>query len=109
MSGHSPEEIRASVKVYMLVFGALAVGTVVTVLASYLDIPIGLAITLALLIAAVKASLVALFFMHLKGEVRTIMWTLMITALFFVVLIAVPLSGYADSLSIQWSSWGLGH
>ena len=47
MSGHSPEEIRASIKVYMMVFGALAAGTVITVLASYIDIPLGPAIALA--------------------------------------------------------------
>ena len=108
MSGHSPEEIRASVKVYLLVFGALAVMTVVTVVASYLQIPLRIAIVLALAIAAFKASLVALFFMHLKGEVRTVLWTLMLTATFFVVLVAIPLSGYADSLSMNWSSWSLG-
>ena len=33
MSGHSPEEIRKSVKSYMVVFGILIIGTIVTVLA----------------------------------------------------------------------------
>ena len=95
-TGHSPEEIRAHVKVYMMVFGALAILTVVTVAARYLNVPVHLAIGLALLIATVKASLVALFFMHLKGEVRTIFWTLMLTAVFFIVLITIPLSWYLD-------------
>jgi cytochrome c oxidase subunit 4 len=95
-TGHSPQEIRAHVKVYMMVFGALAVLTVVTVAARYLNVPVHLAIGLALLIATVKASLVALFFMHLKGEVRTIVWTLMLTAVFFIVLVTIPLSWYLD-------------
>jgi cytochrome c oxidase subunit 4 len=95
-AGHSPEEIRAHVKVYMMVFGALAVLTVVTVAARYLDVPVHLAIAVALLIASVKASLVALFFMHLKGEVRTIFWTLLLTAVFFIALITIPLSWYLD-------------
>ncbi|HEX2465677.1 MAG TPA: cytochrome C oxidase subunit IV family protein [Thermoanaerobaculia bacterium] len=95
-TGHSAEEIRAHVKVYMMVFGALAVLTVVTVAARYLDVPVHLAIVLALLIASVKASLVALFFMHLKGEVRTIFWTLLLTAVFFIALITIPLSWYLD-------------
>jgi len=94
--GHSPEEVRAHVKVYMMVFGALAVLTVVTVGAFYVHLPVGPAIALALLIASVKASLVALFFMHLKGEVRTIFWTLLLTAVFFIVLITIPLSWYMD-------------
>jgi cytochrome c oxidase subunit 4 len=95
-SSHSPEEIRAHVKVYMMVFGALAVLTVVTVLAWRVHLPVGPAIALALAIAAVKASLVALFFMHLKGEVRAIFWTLLLTAVFFVALMTIPLSWYLD-------------
>ena len=51
---------------------------------------------LALLIASVKASLVALFFMHLKGEVRAIFWTLLLTAAFFIGLMTIPLSWYLD-------------
>ncbi|HVR28957.1 MAG TPA: cytochrome C oxidase subunit IV family protein [Thermoanaerobaculia bacterium] len=93
---HGAHDIRAHVKVYMMVFGALAVLTVVTVAASYLDIPLGPAIALALLIATVKASLVALFFMHLKGEVRSVMWTLLLTAVFFLALMTIPLSWYLD-------------
>jgi cytochrome c oxidase subunit 4 len=95
-AGHGPEEIRAHVKVYMMVFGALAVLTVVTVLAWRLHLPIGPAVTLALAIATVKASLVALFFMHLKGEVRAIFWTLLLTAVFFIAVITIPLSWYLD-------------
>ena len=109
MSGHSPEEIKASVRTYMMVFGALAVLTVVTVAVSYLHMALTPAVVLALIIATLKASLVALFFMHLKGEVRSIFWTLILTAGFFVVLLAIPLGGYADSLSINWSSWAIGH
>ena len=94
--GHGADEIKAHVRVYMMVFGALAVLTVVTVLAYFIHLPIHLAIALALLIASVKASLVALFFMHLKGEVRAIFWTLLLTATFFIVLITIPLSWYMD-------------
>jgi len=94
--GHGAEDIRAHVRVYMMVFGALAVLTIVTVAARYLNVPIHYAIALALLIASIKASLVALFFMHLKGEVRTIFWTLLLTAVFFLVIITIPLSWYLD-------------
>ena len=98
MSDHTAEDIRAHVKVYMMVFGALAVLTIVTVLVSYLELPVGPAITVALLIATVKASLVALFFMHLKGEVRWIFWALLLTASFFIFLMFIPLSTFADHL-----------
>lgn len=97
---HSAEEVRAHVKVYLMVFAALAILTVVTVAASYLSIPWGPAVAVALLIATVKASLVALFFMHLKGEVRAIFWTLLLTAVFFLGLMILPLSGYLDSTRI---------
>lgn len=98
MSDHSVDDIRAHVKVYLMVFGALAVLTVVTVGVSYLGLGIGPAIGLALLIATVKASLVALFFMHLKGEVRWILWALLLTAVFFVFLMVIPLSTFANHI-----------
>ena len=41
MSGHSTEDIKKSVKIYIGVFAALAVLTVVTVAASYLDLSSG--------------------------------------------------------------------
>ena len=96
MSGQSPDEIRAHVKVYLLVFGALAVLTTVTVLASYLEIGVTGGIILALLIATVKASLVALYFMHLKGEVKAVFQALILTAVFFIFLLFLPLSHSLD-------------
>ncbi len=96
MSSHTPEEIRAHVSVYLKVFGALAVLTVVTVGVSYVDLGGSGNIAVALVIALVKAGLVATFFMHLKGEVSSIFRTLILTALFFVVLMVLPLSHFAD-------------
>lgn len=93
---HAVHDMKAHVRVYMMVFGALAVLTVVTVAVSYLHLPVVPAIALALVIATFKASLVALFFMHLKGEVRTIVWTLLLTSVFFLVLMTIPLSWYLD-------------
>lgn len=52
---------------YLAIFGGLLVMTVVTVAASYIDF--GAASTaIAVLIATVKASLVAVFFMHLRHD-----------------------------------------
>ena len=52
---------------YFLIFGTLVVLTIVTVAAAFLDIKNeGVRVAVALLIASVKASCVALFFMHLK-------------------------------------------
>ena len=68
---HGPD-----VKLYMLVFGALAVLTVVTVLVSKFQLEHPWNIVVGLLIATIKAGLVAAVFMHLKGEHKFIYWVL---------------------------------
>ena len=98
MSGHGVEAIKKSVRTYMVVFVSLAALTVLTVAVSYLDLPTGMAILIALVIASVKASLVAAFFMHLIDERKAIYSILVLTALFFVVLIFVPLATFSDHL-----------
>ncbi len=97
MSGHSPEEIQAEVRTYMMVFGALAVLTMVTVAVSYIDLSSGPAITLALIIATIKGGLVAGYFMHLLDEQKLIYSILALTVVFFVVLMAVPAGTIADT------------
>ena len=78
------------VRTYIVVFAALAVLTIVTVAISYLDLATGPAIALAIAIATVKASLVMGFFMHLINEKQIITSILVLTALFFVVLLLFP-------------------
>ena len=95
---HSPEDIRAHVKIYLTVFGALMVLTIVTVAISYLDLPVGQAVALALVVATLKGSLVAMFFMHLKGETPIVMWTLALTMVFLVVLFGLPLWTDSDRI-----------
>ena len=76
-------DVKAEVRRYMIVFGALVVGTVVTVLASYVDFGSPKAnIIVALAIALVKGFLVAGFFMHLVSE-RIMIYTIMIATVFF--------------------------
>lgn len=87
---HTAEDIHAHVRVYYKVFGTLMVLTLLTVAVSYLHLPHTPAVLVALIIAAVKASLVAMFFMHLKGERPIIFWSLAVTAAFFVFLFALP-------------------
>ena len=53
MSEHSMNDIKSHVKVYMIVFAVLAVLTMVTVAASYLNLSTGEAIFLALTIASI--------------------------------------------------------
>jgi cytochrome c oxidase subunit 4 len=88
--GLSKEEIRHHVRNYIAVFVALGVLTVLTVYVSYLRLPLLAALVTALLVASVKGSLVAGFFMHLTGEKRIIFAVLLVTVLFFLVLLILP-------------------
>ncbi|MBI4369912.1 MAG: cytochrome C oxidase subunit IV family protein [Elusimicrobia bacterium] len=81
----------AQIKSYLMVFGALLVLTVATVTASYLRLPAVLGLMVGLAIATVKASLVAAFFMHLKGERLLIYGLLGLTFLFVVFLFTLPM------------------
>jgi caa(3)-type oxidase subunit IV len=90
-------DISKHVRGYLIIGGVLILGTILTVLASYVDLGNhALNIGLGLLIATVKASLVALYFMHLISE-RTLIYIVMgFTAFFFVGLMFLTLGAYAD-------------
>lgn len=90
MSTANAEEVRKHVRVYLIVFAALAVLTAVTVMVSYFHLPVHTAVIVALIIASVKGSLVAGYFMHLISEEKIIYWVLALTALFFIVLMLLP-------------------
>ena len=88
------------VRSYLTVFGALLVLTVTTVGVSYLHLPTAPAVTLGLVIAAAKATLVVLFFMHLKSEKPMVFWPLALTMFLFVALFAFILWTEADHIEI---------
>lgn len=86
----SPEEIKKHVRGYYIVGMTLYALTVLTVLVAWKELPPTAAILVALGIAATKATLVALFFMHLIDEKKMIYSTLTLTALFFALVMALP-------------------
>ena len=97
----SAEDIRHHVAVYMKVFLALFVLTIVTVAASSLHLDsVAMTVTIALFIASIKGTLVACYFMHLIDERSIIYWVLIITAVFFVVLMFVPLLTEMNSVGV---------
>ena len=98
MDAHANDDIQKHVRTYLMVFGALMVGTILTVGVSYLRLPTHLAILVALVIATVKGSLVALFFMHLNHEKKLIYYALALTAVFFVFLMFIPLATNLDRI-----------
>jgi cytochrome c oxidase subunit 4 len=87
---HDPAEIDRHVRVYMIVFATLAFLTVVTVGVSYLHLSTVPAIALGLLIASVKASLVACYFMHLISERKLIVWIILSSLFFFLGVLLGP-------------------
>jgi cytochrome c oxidase subunit 4 len=91
MGGHSVEEIKRETRVYLNVFVALAAFTAITVGISYMHVSFSMHLTLALLVAVIKGTLVACYFMHLLSERKLIYTVLLITAGFFVVLLFLPL------------------
>jgi cytochrome c oxidase subunit IV len=89
--GHDhAHDIDRQVKIYITVFVALMALTLVTVAISYLHLSTPVAIALALLVATVKGTLVACYFMHLISEKRLIYVVLAITAIKFAALLALP-------------------
>jgi cytochrome c oxidase subunit 4 len=102
MDAHAPEDISKHVKTYLMVFGALMVLTCLTVGVSYLRLATHEAIVVALLIATIKGSLVALFFMHLVDERRLIYSVLVLTVVFFIFLMFVPLATILDRIVIRY-------
>src|SRR5580765_6233078 len=83
-AAHS-HDISKHVKVYVGVFVALLLGTILTVAMYYQHFnSVAVTIAIALFIASVKASLVAGFFMHLISEKKAIYAILVATVFFFV-------------------------
>src|SRR5262245_2440599 len=95
-----PAEIKKSVRSYMTVFAMLLIFTIITVVAASFHFAVPVAITVALIIAAMKGSMVAGVFMHLSHEKQWIYGALLLTGVFFIVLIFVPLFTVKDGISV---------
>ena len=100
-TGDHAAEIDRHVKVYITVFVALMILTVVTVAISRFHPPVAIAVTIALLVATIKGSLVACYFMHLISEKRLIYAVLLLTAIFFLALLALPVVTVHDGYWIH--------
>ena len=90
-----------SPKTYLVIFGALLLGTALTVGAAFIDLgqfnPV-----IALAIAVIKAVLVILFFMHIYYSSRLMKLTVAAGVFTFLVLITMTLSDY---ISRAWGLW----
>ena len=100
-SSNHAADIDRHVRVYITVFVALMVLTIITVAVSYLDLSPPMAVSVALFIAMVKGSLVAGYFMHLISEKKLIYAVLVLTAAFFVALLALPVVTHSNGFWIR--------
>jgi cytochrome c oxidase subunit 4 len=75
-----------SIRVYVVIFLALIVGTALTLWAGFIDFPGPLNVVIALTIACVKATLVVLYFMHVRYSSKLI-WVIFAAALFWLAIL----------------------
>jgi cytochrome c oxidase subunit 4 len=101
-AGHPENEQHiVSPKIYLMIFGALLICTLLTVGASYLEMgpwnPV-----VALGIACFKATLVVLFFMHIKYSSRLMKMVVGAGVFTFLILVGMSMSDY---ISRAWGQW----
>src|SRR6185436_18968649 len=73
-----PEAIRKTVRTYWMIGAALFAFTIITVAVNQVHLAVPLAITVALIIATMKGSMVAAVFMHLSHEKKWIYGSLLL-------------------------------
>ena len=94
---HSHEAIKKHRKIYIGVFLALLIGTAITVGMYYVHFEsMTRTVTIALVIATIKASLVAAFFMHLSNERKAIYSMLLVTVFFFAAMMYLFIHARTD-------------
>lgn len=91
MSGHHVVPVR----VYLAVFAALMVFTAITVAAAFLDLgPLNNVVMLG--IAVAKATLVVMFFMHVRYSTRLIPVVVFGGVFFLLVMFGITMSDYVS-------------
>ena len=92
------EKTQKTIRLYLTIGVALLVFTVITVAVNQVHLAVPAAITVALIIATMKGSMVASVFMHLSHERKWIYGALLLTVVFFIVLMSVPLFTQMDNI-----------
>jgi cytochrome c oxidase subunit 4 len=93
-----PAAIKKSVRGYMTIGATLLLFTAITVAANKVHLAVPIAVTVALIIATMKGSMVAAVFMHLSHERKWIYGSLLLTVVFFAVLMSIPLFTTMDNI-----------
>jgi len=100
MDDSHAQDIDKHVRTYIVVFVSLMALTLVTVAVAFIEMPVWMAIAVALFIASVKGSLVACYFMHLISEKKLILVTLIFTVFFFAGLLLLPVFTNMDAIEL---------
>src|SRR6476661_3458117 len=99
MADVTPEEIQKSIKKYLIIGAILIIFTIITVALSYVEMPThGMNIIVGLIVAAFKASLVGLIFMHLNHERSLIYKILAFTTVFLIAMFLLFYMSHEDPL-----------
>ena len=101
MTSDHAVDIDKHVRIYITVFVALMVLTIITVAISRVHLPIPMAVAVALFVAIIKGSLVAAYFMHLVSEKKLIYAVLVLTVVFFIALMVLPVFTVNDGYWIR--------
>lgn len=100
--GHGGHDVSRDIQFYWIIGGALLVATVITVGLAYVDFGSHRAnIIVAMIVATIKAGLVAAIFMHLLSEKWTIYRVLLITVVFAIGLFALSLLAFYDPIRVN--------
>lgn len=91
------EAIQKHIPTYLMVGAALLVFTGITVAVNAIQLAVPAAITLALIIASTKGTMVAAIFMHLNHERKWIYGSLLLTVVLFIPLMLLPILTVSDT------------
>jgi len=81
-------------RTYIVIFLALMLGTALTVMAAFYDFPGPMNVVVALTIACIKATLVVLYFMHVRYSGRLVSLVIVAALLWLAILFAITFSDY---------------
>ena len=96
------EAIQKSIKWYLIIGGLLILFSGLTVALSYWELPThSLNILVGMILATIKATLVALIFMHLNHERSMIYKILAFTVVFAIVLFTLFILSHEDPLQFS--------
>ena len=90
--------VKQSSRTYMMIGAALFVFTGITVAVNQVHLAVPLAITVALIIAGTKGTMVASVFMHLSHEKKWIYGALLLTVVGFLLVIFLPLATISNTI-----------